>query len=118
MGAAVHGGAGEILILRNLLASELPSSRFGGPGATRTMIRFSWHAVTLTFAAFGSALVTCGVLGPGESCRGIGLVAASTFTAFMALAVVAALERRRMLFAHPGPPMFLAVAALTWWGSF
>jgi hypothetical protein len=81
------------------------------------MIRVTWHVATLTFAVLGSALATCGVLGPGEACPGIGVVAASTFTAFLALAVVVALQRRRMLFAHPGPPMFLAVAALTWWGT-
>jgi hypothetical protein len=117
LGAAIHGGVGEALIVRKVVAVELPSSRIGGASATRVMIRFSWHAVTLTFVAFGSALATCGVLGPGEACRGIGVVAASTFTAFLALAVVFAHQRRRMLFAHPGPPMFLAVAALTWWGT-
>jgi hypothetical protein len=117
LGAAIHGGAGEVLVLRKLFSGELPSSRIGGPGATKAMVHFSWHAVTLTFAAFGAALATCGVLGSGESCRGIGLVAASSFTAFLALAIVVAFKRRRMLFAHPGPPMFLAVAALTWWGT-
>jgi hypothetical protein len=117
LGAAIHGGAGEVLIVRKVVAGELPSSRFGGPAATRAMIRVSWHLGTLTFAAFGSALATCGFLGPGDACRGIGVVAASSFTAFLVLVVVSALHRPRRLFLHPGPAMFLAVAALTWWGT-
>jgi hypothetical protein len=117
VGAAIHGGAGEVLILRKLSSGELPPSPFGGPTATRVMIRFSWHAVTLTFTAFGLALATCGVLGPGHECEGIGVVAGSLFTGFLALAVVAALKRPRMLIAHPGPLMFLAVAVLAWWGT-
>jgi hypothetical protein len=115
--AAIHGAAGEALVLRKLFSGELPSTPFGGPAATRVMIRFTWHAVTLTFAALGSALATCGFLGPGDGCRGIGVVAASSFTGFVALAVVVALQRPRMLLAHPGPLGFLAVAALAWWGT-
>jgi hypothetical protein len=117
LGAAVHGGGGEVLILRKLFSAELPSSPFGGPAATRVMIRFTWHAMTLTFAAFGSALATCGFLGPGDACRGVGLVTASLFTGFVALTVLVVLQRPRMLFAHPGPVMFLTVAALAWWGT-
>jgi hypothetical protein len=81
------------------------------------MIRVTWHIVTLTFAAMGSALATCGFLGPGDGCRGIGVVAASSFTGFLALAVVVVLQRPRTLFSHPGPLLFLTVAALAWWGT-
>jgi hypothetical protein len=117
VGAAIHGGAGEVLILRKLFSGELPSSRFGGPVATRAMIRVTWHVATLTFAVLGSALATCGFLGPGDGCRGIGVVAASSFTGFLALAVVVALQRPRGRIRHRGPVMFLAVAALSWWGT-
>jgi hypothetical protein len=117
LGVAIHGGVGEALILRKLFASELPSSRFGGPAATRVMIRVTWHIVTLTFAVLGSALATCGFLGPGDGCRGIGVVAASSFTGFLILAFVVALQGPRSLFLHPGPLMFLVVAALAWWGT-
>lgn len=115
-GAAIHGGAGEVLVLRPLFSGELPSSRFGGPSATRAMIRVTWHIVTLTFAAFGLSLVTCGFLGPGEGCHGIGVVAASSFTGFLALAVAVVLQRPSAEIRHRGPLVFLAVAALTWWG--
>ena len=117
MAAAIHGAAGEILILRKLFSGELPSSRFGGAHATKVMIRVTWHIATLTFAVIGSALATCGVLGPGEACRGIGLVAASSFTGFVALAVMVTVQRPRRLIRHPGPIAFVAVAALAWWGT-
>jgi hypothetical protein len=117
LGAAIHGGAGEVLVLRKLFSGELPPSRFGGPNATRVMIRVTWHVVTLTFAVFGSALATCGFLGPGDGCRGVGVVAATSFTGFLVLAVVVALHERMRLFAHKGPLAFLAIAVLAWWGS-
>jgi hypothetical protein len=115
--AAIHGGAGEALVLRKLFSGDLPSSRFGGPAATRVMIRVTWHIATLTFALLGSALSTCGFLGPGAGCQGIGLVTASLFTAFVALAVVVAMQRPRGRIRHAGPVVFLAVAALAWWGT-
>jgi hypothetical protein len=117
LAAAIHGGAGEVLILRKLFSGELPSSRFGGPVATKVMIRVTWHVATLTFAVLGSALASCGFLGPGDGCRGIGVVAASSFTGFFALAVVVVLQRPRALIRHRGPLAFLAVAALAWWGT-
>ncbi len=115
-GAAIHGGLGEAVVLRPLFSGELPSSRFGGPSATRAMIRATWHIVTLTFAAFGLSLATCGFVGPGDACRGIGVVAASSFTGFLAVAVAVVLQRPRAEIRHRGPLVFLAVAALTWWG--
>jgi hypothetical protein len=117
LAAAIHGGAGEVLFLRKLFSVELPSSRLGGPAATRRLIRVSWHLGTLTFVAFGSALATCSFLGPGDGCRGIGVIAASSFTAFLVLVVVSAAQNPRRLFLHPAPAMFLAVAALAWWGA-
>jgi hypothetical protein len=115
--AAIHGGVGEVIVVRRLPLDQLPSTRFGGPPASMVMLRFSWHAVTLTFAVLGVALVTCGFLGPGNGCRGIGIVAASTFTAFVLLTPAVLLHRPRTFIRHPGPLAFLAVAALAWWGS-
>jgi hypothetical protein len=117
VGAAVHGGAGEVLILRKLFSRQLPSSRFGGSGATKVMIRVTWHIVTFTFAVLGSALATCGLLGPGDACRGIGLVAATSFTGFLAVSALVALRPPRAAIRHRGPVVFLVVAALAWWGT-
>ncbi len=117
LAAAIHGTGGEIWILPKLFSGDLPSSRFGGPSATRAMIRFTWHAVSLTFLAFGAALATCGVVGPAGACQGVGILAANVFTAFVALTFVVVFLRPRALFFHPGPLVFVAVAALAWWGT-
>lgn len=116
VGAAIHGGAGHLLIVRKL-PEDLPSTRFGGPSSTRMMLWFSWHAVTLTFLALGSALAVCGVLGPGDACRGVGVLGATTFSGFVALAVGPVLRRPRSLLTHPGPLVFLVVSGLAWWGT-
>lgn len=115
--AAIHGGLGEVLVVRKVFAGELPSSRFGGPAATQMMIRVTWHIVTLTFAVLGAALATCGVVGPGEACRGVGFVAASSFTGFVGVAAVVSAQHPRGTIRHRGPLIFLIVAALAWWGT-
>jgi hypothetical protein len=117
LAAAIHGGTGETKVLRRLFSGELPSTSFGGPTFTRVMIRVTWHIATVTFLVLGSALTTCGVLGPGGSCDGIGLVAASAFSGFVGLTIPVILQRPSRLIGHPGPIAFLAVAALAWWGT-
>ena len=116
--AGIHGVAGEMLILRRLSAGELPSSRFGGPGATMVMIRVTWHIVSATFLAFGLALTTCAFGAQGGSCRNVGLLAAGSFTAYLALSVWIALQGPRALLSrHRAPVAFLVVAVLAWWGT-
>ncbi|MEA2435744.1 MAG: hypothetical protein QOF65_300, partial [Thermoleophilaceae bacterium] len=41
--AGVHGGAGEVLVIRKLSTETLAGSRFGGPRMTKTMIHVTWH---------------------------------------------------------------------------
>jgi hypothetical protein len=118
--AAVHGGAGEALVLRRLSPDGLPSSRFGGPRATRTMIHVAWHVATAAFLSVGVALVVAGTALHGDTARGIGVVGASAFTGFAAVAVLlGAVPARsaRLLFRHPGPAVLTATAALAWWGA-
>src|SRR5918992_4670973 len=43
LGAAIHGVGGEVLVVRKLSPGTLPSSRFGGPRATKMMIHVTWH---------------------------------------------------------------------------
>ncbi len=120
LGAAVHGVGGEVLVLRKLSPGMLPSSRFGGPRATRTMIHVTWHLTTIAFLAVGSALLLSGSVLHGDAARGIGLVAAGTSTGFAALAAglgVAYTRSPRSFFLHPGPPVLTATAALAWWGA-
>jgi hypothetical protein len=120
LGAAIHGVGGEVLVVRKLSPGTLPSSRFGGPRTTKTMIHVTWHITTVGFLTVGSALLLSGSVLNGDTARGIGLVAAGASTGFAAVAVGlgAAYSRSpRSLFRHPGPGVLTATAALAWWGA-
>ena len=120
LAAAIHGVAGELLVMRKLSPGTLPPSRFGGPGATRTMIHATWHMTTLAFLTVGSALLLAGSVLDDDAARAIGLLAAVAFTGFAALAAglgVANSRSSRSLLRHPGPAVLAATAALAWWGS-
>ena len=120
LGAAIHGVAGEALVVRKLSPAMLPSSRFGGPGMTKTMIHVTWHMTTIAFLTVGSALLLSGSLLHGDTARGIGLIAAGASTGFAALAVGMGGAYRhfpRSLLRHPAPVVLTATAALAWWGA-
>jgi hypothetical protein len=124
LGAAIHGGAGEVLVVRKLSPEVLPSTRFGGPRTTKTMIHVTWHLTTFAFLTVGSALLLAGAVVHGDTARGMGLLAAAASTGFAALVVgfgaAYSQSRRSMLrslFSHPAPIVLTATAALAWWGA-
>ena len=116
LGAAIHGVGGEVLVVRKLSPGMLPSSRFGSPAMTKTMIHVTWHMTTIAFLTVGSALLLAGSVLHGDTARGIALVAAGASTGFAALAVGMA-DSPRTLFRHPAPAVLTATAALAWWGA-
>jgi hypothetical protein len=118
VGAAIHGVAGEVLVVRKLSPGLLPSSRFGGPRMTKAMIHVTWHMTTIAFLTVGCALLLAGAVLHGDTARAIGLVAAGASTGFAALAVgLGGAYSPRSLFRHPGPVTLTATAALAWWGA-
>lgn len=120
LGAAVHGVGGEVLVVRKLSPRTLPSSRFGGPRMTKTMIHVTWHMTTIAFLTVGFALLVSGTVVQGDAARWLGLLAAGASTGFAALAVglgAASTQSPRSLFHHPGPAVLTATAALAWWGA-
>jgi hypothetical protein len=120
LGAAIHGVGGEVLVLRKLSPETLPSSRFGGPRTTKTMIHAAWHMTTIAFLTVGSALLVSGSVLDGDTARGIALVGAGAFTGFAAVALglgAAYARSPRLVLRHPGPAVLTATAALAWWGA-
>jgi hypothetical protein len=120
LGATIHGVGGEVLVVRKLSLAMLPSSPFGGPKTTKTMIHVTWHMTTIALLTIGFALLLSGSVLHGDTARGIGLVAAGASTGFASIAVgVGAAYARtpRSVFLHPGPALLTATAALAWWGA-
>jgi hypothetical protein len=120
LGATIHGVGGEVLVVRKLSLGMLPSSPFGGPKTTKSMIHVTWHMTTIALLTVGFALLVSGSVLHGDTARGIGLVAAGASTGFAAIAVgVGAAYARtpRSVFLHPGPALLTATAALAWWGA-
>jgi hypothetical protein len=120
LGAGIHGVGGEVLVIRKLSLGMLPSSRFGGPRMTKSMIHITWHMTTVAFVTVGATLLLSGSTLHGDTARGISLVAAGASSGFAALAVgLGAADTRslRSLFHHPGPVALTATAALAWWGA-
>lgn len=119
IGAAIHGVAGDILVLRKVLKGALPATVFGGTQMTKTMVLVTWHFVTITFLTFGVALLLSGTVLDGDAARGISVVVGAACTAFwvVALAVAAAYTRSpRFVILHPAPVLLSVVVALVWWG--
>jgi hypothetical protein len=117
--AAIHGVGGEVLVVRKLSPAELPSTRFGGPRMTRTMIHATWHMTTIAFLTVAAALLLSGTVINGEAARGVSLVAAAASTGFaaVALSLGGATQSPRALLRHPGPAVLTAIAVLAWWGA-
>ena len=116
--AAVHGAAGELLVVRKLTPEVLPPSRFGGPRTTRAMVHVTWHIATIAFLTIGAALLLSGSVLDGDTADGIGLVGAAAFTGFAAVGIgLGVANAPRALLRHPGPVVFAATAALAWWGA-
>ena len=120
LGAAIHGVAGEALVVRKLSPEVLPSSRFGGPRMTRAMIHVTWHLTTIAFLSVAVALLLSGSVLDGDAARGIGLLAAGMSTGFAGIVVglgAAGTRSPRSLFRHPAPAVLTVTAALAWWGA-
>jgi hypothetical protein len=120
LGAAIHGVAGDALVVRRLSIGVLPSTSFGGPRTTKLMIHATWHMTTVAFLTVGVGLLLSGSVLDGDTARGIALLAAAASTAFAAVAVAlgaAYAPSLRFLFRHPGPAVLTATAALAWWGA-
>ena len=120
LAAAIHGGAGEALVVRSLSLDTLPATRFGGPRMTRAMVHVTWHLTTMAFLTIGVALLLAGTVLDGDSARGIEYVGAVAATGFAAIAVSLGIANTRSpgsLLRHPGPIVLTAGAVLAWVGT-
>jgi len=119
LGAAIHGAAGEALVVRKLSPGTLPTTRFGGSGMTRAMIHVTWHMTTIGLLTVGCALLLAGSVLHGDEARGIALIGAAGSTGFAAVALWlgGSAQPLQSVIRHPGPAVLTATAALAWWGA-
>jgi hypothetical protein len=119
LGAAIHGAAGEVLVVRKLSPEALPSTRFGGSRMTSAMIHVTWHMATVGLLTVGGALLLAGSALHGDAARDVALVAASGSTGFAAVALFlgGSAQPLRSVIRHPGPAVLTATAALAWLGA-
>jgi hypothetical protein len=117
--AAVHGAAGEVLVMRKLSVERLPPTRFGGPRMTRAMIHVAWHITTIAFFTAGAALLLSGSVLHGDAARGLSLVGAAATTGYAAVVLGLGVgpQGPRALLQHGAPVALTATAALAWWGA-
>ena len=119
LAAAVHGGAGEMLVVSRLRPEALPSTVFGGSGLSKTMIRVSWHIATAALLIVGVALVLAGTALDPAAARPVARLAAVEATAIAAIALAFGFYAAplRTIYRHPGPILLTSVAVLAWWGA-
>jgi hypothetical protein len=120
VGAAVHGAAGELLVVRKLVPDELPPTSFGGPMMTKTMIHVTWHMTTVAFVSVGAALVLSGTVLDGDAAQAVAYVCAAAATGFALLALGMGAMYGLIpsgILRHPAPILLSLVATLAWMGA-
>jgi hypothetical protein len=121
---AIHGIAGELLVVRRLVPELLPATRFGGPLMTNAMIHVTWHIATVGFLTVGCALILAGTVVDGDAAQALSLLAAGAATGFAGVAVglgaaaQGGLAQAAASFGrHPGPLVLAVIPVLAWWGA-
>lgn len=115
LAAAIHGIAGDLL-LRKIARDALPANAVGGPETSRTMVRVSWHLVTLTFGLSGLALLYVGLDTTTRAAPSLLAFLGVLYACFALFVVAGGIAQRRLLFRHPAPLGLSAIAVLIWWG--
>ena len=120
VGTGIHGGAGEVLVVRKLSPGSLPPTALGGARMTKAMIHVSWHMATVGLLTAAAALLLSGAVLHGDTARAVGIVAAAACTGFAVIALVLGavyMRSARSVLGHPGPPILVGITVLAWWGA-
>jgi hypothetical protein len=112
-----HTTIGLRWVLPNLTKGRLPSTPFGPPSMTLSMVRFTWHIVSVLLAGFGILFMTL-AWAPDADPRTLVLrwFAALQLVA-TALACWQARRRPRSLLRLPVPLVFVVIALMCWTAS-
>ena len=108
--ALAHSCLGERYILVRLLRRENLPRLFGGTEFTKRTLRFAWHLTSLAWLGLAALLALLALSRPVSPEHVAGVVAA-TFGLSGIVALAGSKGR------HLAWIVFLAIAALVWWGA-
>lgn len=118
--AAGHGTIGLVWVLPRLREAQLPATPLGPPPATLSLLRVTWHVVTIFALALGGLLVSLAwARGVDPETLMLRWFAAMWLAATVMAFRVAPLRRQslRKRLQLPVPFVWLVVAALCWTAS-
>jgi hypothetical protein len=112
-----HASIGLVWVLPSLTEERLPSTPFGSPSMTVSMVRVTWHIVTVFALAFGALLITLAWDGAADPKTLLLRWFAAMWLAATAMAVWVTrrkLRNLRSLLRLPVPLLWVVVAVLCW----
>jgi hypothetical protein len=112
-----HTVIGLRWILPNLTKERLPSTPFGSASMTLSMIRFTWHIVSVLLLAFGILLMALASAPDADPKTVLLRWFAAFWLAATALAGWNARRRPSSLLRFPVPLVFVVIAVLCWTAS-
>lgn len=112
-----HETIGQRWILPKVTARHLPGTPFGSPTTSESMVRVTWHIVTLFAVASGGLLLTLAWAAEADPRVAVLRWFAGMWLAATAMAFYVARPRLRTLSRLPVPLLWVVVAVLCWWAS-
>jgi len=105
-----HSISGERFILSPLLERPDIPPLMGSADTMRQVLRFSWHLTTVTMLGYAAVLLF--FAGHPQGATGRSVLQMTIAVDVVSALLIAFISRAR----HFAWPMFLLVAAATWWG--
>jgi hypothetical protein len=115
--ASGHATIGLRWVLPNLTKGCLPSTPFGPPSMTLSMVRFTWHIVSVLLVSFGILFLTLAWAPDADPKALLLRWFAAVWLAATALACWEARRRPRSLLRFPVPLVFVVIAVMSWTAS-
>ncbi len=112
-----HATTGLRWVLPNLTKERLPGTPFGSPSMTLSMLRFTWHVVSILLVAFGILLVALAWAPDADPKTLLLRWLAALWLVVTALACWSARRRPRNLLRLPVPLVSAVIAVLCWAAS-
>jgi hypothetical protein len=112
-----HTAVGLRWVLPSLREARLPATPFGSSSMTRSMLRFTWHVVSLMLLGFGVLLMTLAFAPDADPKTLLLRWFAAVQVAATLLAAWDVRRRPSSILRLPVPFVFVVIAAMCWAAS-